>query len=65
MNTLTKLALGLMGQLKPLPPRGDAASTLALPPPAHSGGMPLLEALAHRQSRREFAPEPHRPAWPP
>ena len=33
MNTLTKLALGLMGQLKPQPPAGDAATTLTLPPP--------------------------------
>jgi len=58
MNALTKLALGLIGQLKPLPPVGDAASRRLLPPPTRSGGMPLMEALGHRQSRREFAPEP-------
>ncbi len=57
MNTLTKLALGLMGQLKPQPPAGDAATTLALPPPRRSGGMPLMKALLHRESQREFAPK--------
>ena len=56
MNTLTKLALGLMGQLKPQPPVGDATATLALPPPRHSGGMPLMKALHKRESQREFAP---------
>jgi hypothetical protein len=57
MNTLTKLALGLMGQLKPQPPVGDAASTLSLPPPRCTGGLPLLEALSKRESQREFAPK--------
>ena len=55
MNTLTKLALGLMGQLKPRPPDGTAADTIELPPPHPSGGMPLMEALWKRESRREFA----------
>jgi len=58
MNTLTKLALGLMGQVKPLPPIGGAASWRALPSPSLSGGMPLISALASRRSQREFAPEP-------
>jgi SagB-type dehydrogenase family enzyme len=58
MNTLTKMALGLMGQLKPQPGRGDAASTLALPPANTTGGLPLMQALAQRQSMREFDPEP-------
>jgi len=58
VNTLTKLALGLMGQLKPLPPVGDAAALRALLPPSLSGGMPLISALSIRQSLREFAPEP-------
>jgi SagB-type dehydrogenase family enzyme len=57
MNTLTKLALGLMGQLKAQPPVGNAATTLALPPPKRSGGMPLMEALRKRESQREFAPK--------
>ena len=30
MNTLTKLALGLIGQFKPLPPVGDATPLRAL-----------------------------------
>ena len=58
MNTLTKLALGLMGQLKPLPPVGDAATMRSLPSPSLSGGMPLMSALSSRQSQRDFAPEP-------
>ncbi len=58
MNTLTKLALGLIGQLKPLPPAGDAATDHVLPPPSLTGGMPLIAALACRQSRRDFSPEP-------
>jgi nitroreductase len=58
MNTLTKMALGLMGQLKPQPGTGDAATTLALPPANTKGGLPLMQALAQRQSMREFEPEP-------
>jgi len=57
MSTLTKLALGLMGQLRPEPPKGDAAKAIHLPPPAKSGGLPLMEALAKRQSAREFVRE--------
>ncbi|MBE0473444.1 SagB/ThcOx family dehydrogenase [Rhodoferax sp.] len=58
MNTLTKMALGLLGQLKPEPAQGDAADTIVLPAANMSGGMPLMQALAQRQSQREFAPEP-------
>jgi nitroreductase len=54
MNTLTKLALGLMGQLKPRP-AVDAAA-IELPPPRRSGGMSLMEALQRRASAREFDP---------
>jgi SagB-type dehydrogenase family enzyme len=61
MNSLTKLALGLMGRLDPLPPVGGVAgvgsTTLRLPSPSLTGGMPLIAALAARQSQREFAPE--------
>ncbi len=56
MNTLTKLALGLMGQLRPQPPAGPAAHTIRLPRPRPRGGLPLMEALAQRASQREFAP---------
>lgn len=59
MNTLTKLALGLMGQLKPRPVLdAAAAAAVALPPPRRSGGMPLLDALQLRQSCREFDTTP-------
>ena len=37
MNTLTKLALGLMGQVKPRPVA--AAAAVALPPPRERDGM--------------------------
>ena len=55
MATLAKLALGMMGQLRPRPPRGDAIPSVLLPAPEKQGGMPLMEALAKRQSGREFA----------
>ncbi len=61
MNTLTKLALGLMGQLKPEPAAADAAQTVSLPNAQRRGGRPLFEALTARQSEREFAPEPLSP----
>ncbi|MFT3663581.1 nitroreductase family protein [Piscinibacter sp.] len=61
MNTLTKLALGLIGQLKAQPLAPDAAQTMALPSAQRRGGKPLFEALRERQSRREFAPEPLAP----
>ena len=57
MNTLTKLALGLMGQLHPQPAVGSAATTISLPAPRRSGGLPLMEALRRRESQREFAPQ--------
>jgi SagB-type dehydrogenase family enzyme len=55
MSTLSKLALGLMGQLRPRPAIGDAAPAIALPPPDREGGRPLMAALAARRSAREFA----------
>lgn len=58
MSTLTKFALGLMGQLRPQPSRGDAAASIALPPPVRQGGLPLMAALAQRHSSREFARDP-------
>jgi nitroreductase len=56
MSTLTKLALGMMGQLRPKPAAGDSAPTIALPPPERRGGVPLMEALAQRHSTRDFSP---------
>ncbi|HSN79690.1 MAG TPA: SagB/ThcOx family dehydrogenase [Rhodoferax sp.] len=58
MNTLTKLALGLLGKLHPEPAEGNAVDTITLPAANTSGGMPLMHALARRQSQREFAPDP-------
>lgn len=54
MNTLTKVALGLVGQLKPARAEGYAVSTLPLPPAQISGGLPVMQAMQLRQSRREF-----------
>ena len=52
MNTLTKLALGLMGQLKPH--AVAKTESIVLPAPRLAGGMPLMEALQRRASSREF-----------
>lgn len=57
MSTLTKLALGAMGRLRPKPARGDAATSIVLPPPDRHGGMPLMKALSMRHSSRDFAPD--------
>ncbi len=54
MSTLMKMALGKMGQLRPKPALGATAASIALPPPERHGGMPLVEALATRQSSRGF-----------
>jgi nitroreductase len=48
MNTLTKLALGLMGQLQPHPATGDDSPAIRLPAPRRRAGRPLLQALAQR-----------------
>lgn len=63
MNTLTKLALGLMGQLKPQAAKGDADTVIQLNPAQTQGGMPLMQALQLRQSRREFEPSPLPPQY--
>ena len=56
MSTLTKLALGMMGQLRPNPAQGDTLPKIALPAPHKDGGIPLMETLSRRHSAREFAP---------
>ncbi|MDI1245830.1 MAG: SagB/ThcOx family dehydrogenase, partial [Rhodoferax sp.] len=58
MNTLTKLALGLLGKNKSVPAQGEASDRIVLPAADTRGGLPLMQALAQRQSQREFAPEP-------
>lgn len=58
MNTLTKMALGLIGHLNATSVRGDATSVLDLPVPKITGGLPLMQALAQRQSQRDFDSTP-------
>ena len=58
MSTLTKLALGMMGALRPKPAQGGSATSISLPSPIRQGGLPLMEALAGRHSSREFAGTP-------
>lgn len=58
MSTVTKLALGMMGRLRPKPARGEGAEAIPLPPPEREGGLPLMQALAARRSMREFRPDP-------
>ena len=58
MSTLTKMALGVMGQLRARPARGSSTKTIALPAPDRSGGLPLMKALAKRRSLREFSSRP-------
>jgi SagB-type dehydrogenase family enzyme len=55
MSTLTKLALGAMGRLRPRPAQSGGEVTIELPPPQRQGGLPLMEAFALRRSAREFA----------
>lgn len=57
MNTLTKLALGLLGKLQGKPASGEALGEMVLPPAQTVGGLPLMQALAQRHSSREFSPE--------
>ena len=58
MTTLTKLALGMMGKLRPQPALGNATALISLPPPDRQAGLPLMQALAQRQSRRGYKPDP-------
>jgi len=58
MSTLTKFALGVMGQLRPRPAKGKGRASIKLPPPDKRGGIPLMQALARRRSSREFQRKP-------
>ncbi len=58
MSTLTRLALGAMGKLRPKSPTGDTSVNVVLPPPEKHGGLALLDSLALRASSRDFSPEP-------
>jgi len=57
VNTLTKLALGLIGHNRPRPVPGDAPAVVELATVQPRGGMPLLQALQQRQSGRSFLPQ--------
>lgn len=57
MNTLTKLALGMLGQLHGQPASGEVIGEMALPPAQTMGGLPLMQALQQRQSERDFRPD--------
>lgn len=57
MSTLTKLALGLTGHLRPRPAPVAGPQSIVLPPAAMTGGMPLFEVLCKRQSMRDFSPD--------
>ncbi len=58
MSTLGKVVIGMMGQLRPSPAKGESTPSIPLPAPDTAGGVPLMQALAARRSEREFAPEP-------
>jgi hypothetical protein len=56
-GTLTKLALGLLGQTKPAAhePPASLAPRLPRPEPSLLGGLPLMQALSKRQSQHSFS----------
>jgi SagB-type dehydrogenase family enzyme len=58
MSTLTKIALSMVGHLKPDRAAQRSAPAIEFPPPQKQGGLPLLEALDRRCSQREFATTP-------
>jgi nitroreductase len=57
MHALTKLAAGLIGQLKPGRTKEPQLGDITLPPPGIEGA-PLMRLLGRRQSRRDFATTP-------
>ncbi|MBK6515284.1 MAG: nitroreductase family protein [Polyangiaceae bacterium] len=58
MASLTKIALGLMGKLRPRAAVGPSEQSITLPAPDKAGGLPLLEAIAKRRSDRAFLHDP-------
>ena len=56
MSTLSKMALGMLGQLHGQPASGQVLEELPLPAAQTTGGLPLMEALQKRHSAREFRP---------
>lgn len=58
MSTLSKIALGFVGHLKPDRVKARAAApAIALPPPRTQGGIALMDALSKRHSERAFSPK--------
>ncbi|MBL8384564.1 MAG: nitroreductase family protein [Burkholderiales bacterium] len=55
MTSSDKVALDLMGLLRPKAGSGARSDVITLPAPQREGGMPVMEALAARATRREFA----------
>ncbi len=58
MYTLTKMALGMIGQLIPARSKTYAVSTVPLAPARTGQDWPLMRALQQRQSQRAFDPAP-------
>lgn len=58
MSLVSKWLLGQLGRLRAMDLTGAAQAPIALPPPRKTGGRPLMDALARRQSGRDFAPTP-------
>jgi len=58
MSTLTRMALGAMGKLRPRPVHRHSESSITLPPFEKHGGLPLLDALSQRRSSRDFEATP-------
>lgn len=61
MDTLTKLALGMIGRLKLAAPVGESQASIVLPAAQMSGGLPLMDTLHRRHSEREFSATPLEP----
>jgi len=55
VTMMSKLVLGMMGQLRPKPAKGGATPSISLPPARRHGGLALMDALAKRSSSRDFA----------
>jgi len=58
MSSLTRMALGAMGKLRPRPVYQPGESSIVLPPFEKHGGLPLLDAFSQRRSGRDFASMP-------
>ena len=58
MNTLTKLALGMIGHPTFRVPETGASTDIVLPEPEKTGGLGLMDALRGRHSHRQFKSEP-------